>query len=166
MTSPHHAASHTDSIVCSDALLHRHGDRLTIHWNAGAVLEFPVSWCRAVQADRTGDAEGTQLVLRFTPPQQEDGATFVAVRLHTDQNNSFQVQEFAEILRRELGLSREQAEPRRAFDEQGSEEAAAPPPRLRLVPRSDADWLVTHPGEATQALYDSVLRQHADSDRA
>ncbi|MBC9729382.1 hypothetical protein [Streptomyces sp. TRM68367] len=163
------SAAHREArILCSDAILCRQGDKLTIGWNDGSVLSMPVSSCQNIRADHTPD--GAQIVVRFTPPQSRaalaDGTSLVIVRLHTDRDGSFQAHEFTEILRRELGLPREPKQPQRPELEGRSADPAPPsppPPRLRLIPGSDPDWLISRPAEETQALYDTVLRQPAGS---
>jgi hypothetical protein len=96
-------------IVCSDAVLCRQGNELMIRWNDGGILRVPVSWCRDIQAARFRN--GTQIVARFAPSlptgDAADGMSLMIVRLYTGQDGAFQAQEFAEILRRELGLPRE-----------------------------------------------------------
>ncbi|OIK24721.1 hypothetical protein [Streptomyces malaysiense] len=135
----------TATLRCSDALLCRHGDKLTISWHDGGALTAPVSWCRDIRADRT-DEGGVQIVLRLVPVRGNPGTSLMVVRLHTEPDDSLPAREFAEILSRELGLPGE-----------------LPPaePRLRLVPRADPGWVVSLPGAATEAFYEDVLRRSA-----
>ncbi|MFJ4801188.1 MULTISPECIES: hypothetical protein [Streptomyces] len=135
----------TATLRCSDALLCRQGDKLTISWHDSGALSVPVSWCRDIRADRT-DEESIQIVLRLVPSRGNTGTSLMVVRLHTEPGDALLAREFAEILRRELGLPRE-----------------LPPeePRLLRVPRTDPGWIVSRPGEATEAFYDDVLRRSA-----
>lgn len=146
-----------------DAVLHRRGGSLAIDWNAGGVLDIPVTWCRDIRVD-AADGGGTQFVLRFAPPQPAhlpgEDTTLIIVRLHTDRAGSFRVREFTELLRRELGLAREPGQP--PPDGSGERPSGMAPPRghpsrLRQVSQGDPDWLISRPGEATQALYNAVL---------
>ncbi|WP_199573581.1 hypothetical protein [Streptomyces murinus] len=135
----------TATLRCSDAFLCRQGDKLTISWHDSGVLSVPVSWCRDIRADRT-DEGGVQIVLRLLPPRGNTGSSLMVVRLHAEPAEALPAREFAEILRRELGLTRE-----------------LPPeePRLWRVPHTDPGWIVSRPGEATEAFYDDALRRSA-----
>lgn len=180
-----HAARRRAVVRCSDAVLSRHDDQLTIGWDDGAVLAMPMAWCRDIRANLMAEGVGTQIVLRFAPrpPQTgaDDDASFVAVRLHTNRESSLQAHEFAEILRRELGLPREPERlgadepPESPTREPGPsvvspsgavDSPCTPSPRVLRAQRSHPDWLVFQPGARTQSLFDAVLRQLALADQS
>lgn len=70
-----HAARRRAVVRCSDAVLSRHDDQLTIGWDDGAVLAMPMAWCRDIRANLMAEGVGTQIVLRFAPGHRRQART-------------------------------------------------------------------------------------------